>query len=287
MPEHGLPIRFSPQRVVSLVPSITESLFDLGFGDRVVGITDYCIHPVGRIEHLPRVGGPKNFRIEAVTQLHPDLVIANQEENSEGQIRQLMEQNAAVWLTFPCTVNQSMQDLRDLAGLFGSDPALRAVRGLEQSVEYCRLAVLDLHYRYFCPIWHGTAGDTHWWMTFNGETFSSDLLAAVGGVNVFSNRLRRYPQAADLQDQVGEPAGTRDTRYPSVTLVEIARQRPEYLIFPDEPYSFSGDEQRDLAEQLSKLMGYAPMIKPIDGSLIFWPGTRISKALETLNSIFD
>ncbi len=286
MLSHDLPIRSLPQRVVSLVPSMTESLFDLGLGAHVVGATDYCIHPADRLSGLARVGGPKDFRVEDVMRLNPDMVIANQEENAESLIRRLMDRQIPVWLTFPLTVNDALRDLRDLAGLFGSETALRSIRGLEQSIEYCKMASAETQRRYFCPIWQQAGENTTWWMTFNEQTYSSDLLAVVGGVNIFAKRSRRYPLAADLNDIAGEAAGSRDTRYPRVTLMEIAQNRPDYLFFPDEPYPFSEAEQLQLSEKLARLLGYEPICISMEGSLITWPGTRISKALELLNGIF-
>ena len=286
MPGFGIPIQFPPRRVVSLVPSMTESLFDLGLGGCVVGVTDYCIHPAHALPGLPKMGGPKDFRVEEIVRLRPDLVIANQEENSEILVRQLLEASIPVWITFPRSVNDALKDLMDLSGLFRNDMAARTVRLLEQSVEYCRMAAVETRRRYFCPIWQQEARDCAWWMTFNSDTYSSDLLAVLGGENIFAGRARKYPLAADIVDALEEPAGSRDTRYPRVSLTEIASARPEYLIFPDEPCLFTAQDQQRLCEQLAKRMGDTPRIVSIDGSLINWPGTRISKALEDLNGVF-
>ena len=90
-----------PKRVVSLIPSMTESLFDLVVGDRVVGVTDLCTPPEEDQLRLQRVGGTKKPNLEAVRILRPDLVIANQEENSEDSVRALSEAGLTIWLTFP------------------------------------------------------------------------------------------------------------------------------------------------------------------------------------------
>ena len=287
MPGFGLPIQSPPRRVVSLVPSMTESLFDLGLGACVVGVTDYCIHPASALRVLPRVGGPKDFRVEEILRLRPDLVIANQEENAEILVRQLLERSIPVWMTFPHSVNDALKDLLDLAGLFRNEMAFRTVRVLEQSVEYCQMAAAETRRRYFCPIWQEDARDCAWWMTFNSDTYSGDLLAVLGGENIFAGRVRKYPLAADVAGAVEEPSGSRDTRYPRVSLAEIAVGRPEYLVFPDEPYLFSAQDQQHLCDQLAELMGEVPRIVACEGSLITWPGTRISKALEELNGVFN
>src|SRR5436190_982593 len=89
---------FPPQRIVSLVPSQTELLFDLGLGDRVVGITKFCVHPSAWHQSKKRVGGTKNFNLEIIDQLKPDLIIGNKEENEEAGIKRLAE-NHPVWMS--------------------------------------------------------------------------------------------------------------------------------------------------------------------------------------------
>ena len=98
----------TPQRVVSLVPSYTESMVDLGFGANVVGVTDYCVHPQDSLLNIPRVGGPKNPRIEDILSLAPDLVLANQEENMLGDVEALEKAGIPVWVSFPQTVQEAL-----------------------------------------------------------------------------------------------------------------------------------------------------------------------------------
>ena len=87
--KQGLHFIEAPKRVVSLVPSMTESMFSLGFDQALVGITDYCIYPEGALQHLPRLGGPKNPDLSRILNLHPDLVLANQEENTPQTVHGL------------------------------------------------------------------------------------------------------------------------------------------------------------------------------------------------------
>lgn len=98
-----------PERIVSLVPSMSESLFDLGMGEHLVGVTEYCIYPL-EARALLKVGGTKDVQVNEVLRLSPDLVIANQEENSKEIIEELAER-VNVWLTFPKTVRQVLNDL--------------------------------------------------------------------------------------------------------------------------------------------------------------------------------
>ncbi|RPI33249.1 MAG: hypothetical protein EHM70_06585 [Chloroflexota bacterium] len=117
---HRKAIQFQkpPQRIVSLVPSMTESLFDLGLGHAVVGATDFCIHPAPALVNVPRVGGPKNPRIADIISLKPDLVVANQEENTPQTVEALERAGIQVWVSFPQTVRQAMDVLWTMAGIF-------------------------------------------------------------------------------------------------------------------------------------------------------------------------
>ena len=104
-------------RIVTLVPSVTESLFCLGLGDRIVGITDWCVHPSDRVSGLPRVGGTKNPSVRQILELEPDLVIANREENPKRALVALRTAGVDVWVTYPLTVRDSVALLRGLAAL--------------------------------------------------------------------------------------------------------------------------------------------------------------------------
>ncbi|MBW1844728.1 MAG: ABC transporter substrate-binding protein, partial [Deltaproteobacteria bacterium] len=105
------------ERIVSLVPSVTESLFCLGLGDRVVGITDWCVHPSHQLSGLPRVGGTKNPLVRQILELEPDLVIANREENRKRTVLALRAAGVDVWVTYPQTVQDGVTLLRELAEL--------------------------------------------------------------------------------------------------------------------------------------------------------------------------
>jgi iron complex transport system substrate-binding protein len=289
MPSRPFPLLpGSPNRIVSLVPSTTESLFDLGLGGRLVGITDYCIHPAEQVKKLSKAGGTKNIRIEKIVELMPDLVIANQEENSREDIERLEGLGIPVWLTFPWTVSEAMEDLWNLIRACPTDAGFRTLRVLENTIEYTRLAASDKPpLRYFCPIWAGKIEDGEpWWMTFNGYTYSSDLLALLGGENVFAGRLRRYPIGADLGIEPEEPAGDQDTRYPRVRLREVVAAHPEMILLPDEPYRFEEGDAQSIRRMLEAQLGMEIKVMRIDGSLITWPGTRAARAVDILGEVF-
>ena len=93
-----------PRRIVSLVPSLTEALFALELGERVVGVTGWCIHPAEAVARVPKVGGTKDTDVDAVVALAPDLVIANHEENTRRTVDALRRAGLEVWVTYPRTV---------------------------------------------------------------------------------------------------------------------------------------------------------------------------------------
>lgn len=287
-PGYQLHFDHPPRRVVSLVPSLTESLFELGLGE-VVGVTNYCLYPEEALAGIPRLGGTKNPDVEAILALKPDIVLANQEENSPGPIEMLRAAGIPVWLSFPHTVQQALDDLWYLAGLFHSAAAASRLKSLAMAVDWARSAAAALPgVRYFCPIWQhsGEDGD-EWWMVFNQDTYSHDLLSLCGGENVFAHRQRRYPLAADLGEADAEPSGGRDVRYPRVSAAEIEQANPELIILPSEPYGFG-------VQDAARMMDLWPDIQAIrqgrvvlvDGSLITWHGTRLGKALQVLPAMF-
>ncbi len=280
----------TPQRVVSLVPSYTESLFDLGFGETVVGITDYCVHPKGKLAHLPRVGGPLNPRMKDILALHPDLVIANQEENTRQTVEQLTDAGLAVWASFPKTVQEALDVLWGMVDLFHSREASLKVRFLEDSFDWSRQSGEGAQtIRYFCPIWSGVSAQQKiWWMTFNQDTYSHDLLSTFGGVNIFAGRQRRYPLEADLGLAEPEPAGQRDTRYPCVTPAEVLACDPQIIFLPSEPFNFDAEAAAELVECLAETTAVRNgRVYQVDGSLITWYGTRLGRSLEELPPFFS
>jgi iron complex transport system substrate-binding protein len=279
----------TPQRIVSLVPSNTESLFDLGFGERVVGITDYCVHPAEKLVGLQRLGGPKNPRIPDLLALHPDLVIANQEENTPASVQALRAAGVPVWVTFPHNVRQSLEVLWQMAQLFRSQKAAAQVQLLEQNLAWEQAAASSRpKLRYFCPIWYAETQDGQpWYMTFNNQTYCHDLLEVFGGENVFAERERRYPLAADLDQADPQAPGERDTRYPRLNLEEVRRANPQMILLPDEPFPFDEQHLQQISESLSETpAAQYGRVHLVDGSLITWQGTRLAHALRELPALF-
>jgi len=279
-----------PKRVVSLVPSLTESMFDLGFGDSLVGITDFCTYPKGAVEAIAHVGGPKNPRIPEILAMKPDLVLADWEENTRDSVAELDAAGVAVWVTYPSTVRALMDILWTLSRLFKSQMAQVKLQTLELTLDWAISALAERQpVRYFCPIWYDqTESAQRWWMTFNRYTYCNDLLDLFGLQNVFANRKRRFPLEADLGQASAEELEGADTRYPRVSLDELRGEQIELILLPDEPYRFD-DAHRTLLQDL--LGGTAAVrngrVLLVDGSLITWHGTRLALALRELPALFD
>lgn len=275
----------APRRIVSLVPSITDSIYDLGAGDRLVGITDYCRHPQAEEDRLPRVGGTKSPDVASIVKLTPDLVLANKEENDRQSVETLVEAGLAVWLTFPQTVEQAMDVLWGLVNILRIPESAARLENLQISLDWTAMAGLaGIAPRVFCPIWqdeHPQAG--LWWMTFNRHTYCHDLLAHCGGESVFANRERRIPLEADLGLEKAEASHVEDTRYPCVTAEEVAKTAPEVIFLPSEPFAFDEhDTERVKAALADTPAVRAGRVHLIDGSLITWHGTRLAQALAEL-----
>jgi hypothetical protein len=231
---------------------------------------------------LPRIGGTKNPRVADIVALKPDVVFANQEENTPAAVSALRSAGVEVIVNFPRTVEQAVADLRAIAALFASAEAAGRVEQLAAQVAVARRqqpAPLPV----FVPVWY-EPGDGEWWMTFNRHTFTHDLLALCGFANVFAERQRRYPLAADLGRYAAKPAEGRDTRYPRLTAAEIAAARPQAALLPSEPYGFG---EADAARLAAALGGQLPpgRILLLDGSLLTWPGTRLGRAIEVLSRL--
>jgi ABC-type Fe3+-hydroxamate transport system substrate-binding protein len=254
----------APRRVVSLVPSDTYNLVALGVGDRLVGRTTWCEHGDG----VAMVGGTKDVDVDAVLALAPDLVVANQEENTRNALEALA-QRATVYVSFPRTVEQGVAHLARLARVLGIErdaPARDwARRGLA-----LRPTGSATH-RAFVPIWLDPL------MTLNADTFGSDVLAHVGVANAFGDRLRLYPLAADLGRSAAADAHGRDLRYPRVALDEVTARAPDLVVLPDEPYVFTADDEARFRDALP-----AARVVRVSGKDLFWYGAWTIEHLDRL-----
>jgi ABC-type Fe3+-hydroxamate transport system substrate-binding protein len=277
----------APQRVVSLVPSDTFNVAALGCGAALVGRTDYCELPAELVSRVPSVGGTKNPRVDAICELSPDLVIANQEENTKRDLEALAARGVKVLVAFPKRAADGLAHLARLARVFqveqdaGVRLLLKQAYAAIREAEVARLRKAPL--ATFCPIWMDPL------MTINRDTFISSMLDLAGGANVFTERERRYPLAADLGRAValtGDRTAGRDTRYPRVTMEEVRERAPELVILPDEPHPFS-DADADVFRALDTPAARRDAIVRTSGKDLCWYGAQTVLGLPRLVALVD
>lgn len=272
------------ERVVSLVPSDTESLFALGLGDRVVGRTRYCTEPSGKVDEIPQVGGTKDVDINAVLALSPDVVLANQEENSRANLEALAEAGAMVFVSFPKRFNDAIAHVARLARMVGVDRSQNIPQELLRAgYQSLKRELIAERVSVFVPIWRNPM------MTFSAHTYSHEILRLAGGDNVFADRERKYPLKADLglrsplsADQVAH----RDKRYPRITEEELIERSPDLIFLPDEPYDFS-EADREYFATLPIPAARKGGIHFVCGKDLFWPGSRSIEALPRLTALIS
>jgi ABC-type Fe3+-hydroxamate transport system substrate-binding protein len=253
-------IKQAPQRIVSLVPSITEALFTFGLGDAVVGVTRFCAEPASGVAGKQKVGGTKTLDVSQVRQLEPDLVIANVEENRAEDVRQLIAAGLNVMVTFPRTVSGGIEMMRQIAQMTDSmgaaqpiiDEASAALAEAKARNETRRLL------RVFCPIWRNP------WMSVGPDTYIHDFLHVCGGLNIFSRRHERYP-ITDIN--------------------EIARRNPQVILLPDEPYKFASKHVVDLAQYPFLSAVRDGRVHLLEGKHLCWYGPRIAGSLRYVQGL--
>ncbi|MBN2084965.1 MAG: ABC transporter substrate-binding protein [Anaerolineales bacterium] len=259
---------FPPQRVVSVAPSITDSLLALGLGRYLAGVTDLCLLPDG-MEAVARLGRPENIRCADIMGLDPDLILAAGEENSPEQMEEWKRSGLPMWVSSPGTVRRAVADLRDLALMFPSESALQSVVWLDRSVDWLTGSLPEKRVRVFCPrTRRGSADDPQSWEAVGGGSYAGDLLFICGAETVF---------------------GSDDSRrYPVVTPGEVMAAAPEVILLAGEPFPFSEAD----AAAIRLKMPEVPAVKngrilTVDGRLIFWPGAKMGEAIRMLPALFD
>ena len=230
-----------PQRIVSLVPSQTELLYDLGLGDRVVGITKFCIHPKEWFDSKIRVGGTKNVNIDRVKSLQPDLILANKEENTQEDIA-LLETIAPVWISDINTLDDALKMIVSVGHMVGCEQASeKMMKEINHSFSKEKIS-LSLSALYL--IWKDPN------FCAGKETFINSMLEKAGFHNVCE--AKRYPEL-----------GTFDMT------------EPEFVLLSSEPYPF---KETDLAQ--FKLQFPKAKVIFVDGELFSWYGSRMRLAAD-------
>jgi ABC-type Fe3+-hydroxamate transport system substrate-binding protein len=251
-----------PRRIVSLIPSTTETLCALGLADALVGITVYCREPADVVRTKTRVGGEKNPDLETIRALAPDLVVANIEENVRGHIDALRGWGIPVWVTYPRTVADAVRMIRELGTITGTEARATTLAD-ELDGRLAQLAALVAG-RPPVPVFYAIWREP--WMTISQDTYIHDMLRVCGGLNVFA----AHPE-----------------RYPAVALEEIAARRPHVILLPDEPFRFREVHRRDFARFRDVPAVVSGRVHLVDGKPFSWHGPRIAEALRTVPALLS
>ncbi|MDP8951225.1 MAG: helical backbone metal receptor [Actinomycetota bacterium] len=246
----------APERIVSLVPSLTEALFAFGVGERVVGRTRYCTQPPRAVGKIPKVGGTKKVSVARVLDLEPDLVVAVREENTQENIEELSEAGIPVLVGAPQDVAGAIGLLKELAGRVGAPRAEAVLGPIERVYERLRAGRREEARRVFVPIWKKP------YMSVGSDTYVHDVLKTCGSENVFGGA----------------------ARYPVATLEEVEAARPEVILLPDEPYPFSAEDLEEFYS-LDVPAAREDRIHLVDGKLLTWYGPRMASSLVQLSAL--
>ncbi len=234
-----------PQRIISLVPSQTELLHDLGLNEEVIGITKFCIHPNEWFRTKQRVGGTKNLDIQKIRSMNPDLIIANKEENNKEQIEEL----AADFPVYTSDVNnlqQALQMIEQVGSITNKiEEAETMIKKIKSGFTHLKENTSNNYIRTAYLIWKDP------YMTVGGDTFINDMLFHAGFKNIFCHQ----------------------NRYPEVTIEEIRLENCQVLFLSSEPYPFKQKHIDELQELLPNTK-----IMLADGECFSWYGSHLLQA---------
>jgi ABC-type Fe3+-hydroxamate transport system substrate-binding protein len=244
-PFEGMP------RIVSLVPSLTELVCDLGLADCLVGRTGFCVHPREVLRRVPKVGGTKDVKLDAVRQLTPTHLIADIDENRREAVQSMMEFVPHVVVVHPRTVDDNLDLYALLGGIFGREREAAQLAAEFAAARQNLAAVSAALSReaVLYPIWRDP------WMTVRGDTYIAAMLAAAGWDTLPAAAADRYPEF----------------EWDAPWLADVAR-----VLLPSEPYAFT---VRDAAEVAA--LAQRPVAR-IDGEMVSWYGSRAIAGLRYL-----
>jgi iron complex transport system substrate-binding protein len=245
---NDFPLAREPKRIVSLVPSTTETLYEFGLEKRIVGVTRYCVHPASAKKDKIIVGGTKQINIEHLQRCRADLVLTNQEENSKAIVEEIKKLGIPCYVSFPQNVDQALQDMENLGKLLHrEEQARQCLDKIRDTRNKCRPSF----FRYAYLIWR------HPWMTINNQTFISSMLSEIGGENIFSAPKERYLECS---------------------MADIKKQNPDIVFLSSEPYPF----KKKHIQELIQLGFQEKQIQLIDGEMCSWHGIRMVRGFSYL-----
>ena len=246
-------INFPPTRIISLVPSQTELLHDLGLSDEVIGITKFCVHPENWFRSKARIGGTKKLDLEKIRSLNPDLIIANKEENTQEEI-EILSNEFPVWISDIQSLHDAIEMIQEVGQITN-----RAERAASISSEIQRsFSNINPTYpakKVLYLIWKSP------YMAAGRNTFINEMLEKCG-----------------FQNAVNEPS----SRYPEISVEQISALNPELIFLSSEPFPFKGKHTEEIIAAFPN-----SKVLEVDGEYFSWYGSRLKDAAKYFESIID
>ncbi|MFT5049664.1 MAG: iron complex transport system substrate-binding protein [Chlamydiales bacterium] len=239
-------------KIVSLCPSVTELVFDLGCGADLVGITTFCVHPADQVGGIETVGGTKDPDVTRIIELKPDIVLLNEEENRREDAEALERAGVACHVSFPKVIADTAAFVRAVGARLGRPAQAGAIAlDIEQRAQRVRSASASLReVTWAYLIWRKP------WMSVNADTFVDALLGLAGGRNVFADRAERYPV---------------------ISAEELGLASPDVILAASEPFPF---EAKHL-DELAKASGLPrERFTVVDGEYLSWHGSRTPDGID-------
>lgn len=243
-----------PKRIISLVPSQTELLFDLGLEEEVIGITKFCVHPEHWYRNKTRIGGTKTVKINLVSSLQPDLIIANKEENTKEQLEEL-EKIAPLWISDVQDITGAFDMMQNIGEIINKkEKATALIKEIKK--EFSELLIPPSHkkYRTAYLIWKDP------YMAAGGDTFINDMMKLCGWKNVFADTMR----------------------YPQITTGTLKEKNTELVLLSSEPFPF---KQKHIDEIQAELPGVKILL--VDGEMFSWYGSRMRYAANYFKNLLN
>lgn len=230
-----------PKRIISLVPSQTELLYDLGLEEEVIGITKFCVHPKKWHQTKERIGGTKDVNIEKVKALQPDLIIGNIEENTKEDYEQLIK-IAPVWMSDVETFEQAIDMIKAIGLMTNKEEKSKELaQAIEQKFTHLR-ANVSTQWTYLYFMWKDP------YLTAGNNTFIGKIIEKLGGINL-----------------------QKENRYPEINFDTMPE--PEHVLLSSEPYPFDEKHLSFFKEKFPNAQ-----LHLVDGEFFCWYGSRLEKA---------
>lgn len=242
----------TPKRIISLVPSQSEFLWDIGLGQNLIGITKFCVHPQIMYKSIARVGGTKDLDLNKIRALQPDLIIGNKEENDEHQIKSLQKE-FHVWVSDIYNFEDAFEMMLELGKMLAAEAkSLEIIEKIKNTLPHIKNSLKDTSVAYF--IWNKP------YMLAAKNTFIDFVLNEVGLKNVVK----------DLE------------RYPEVDEETIKRLNPQLVFLSSEPFPFKQKHMQELKNILPQ-----SKILIVDGEMFSWYGSRLLFLANYLKKLKD